>query len=123
MMTHDSTTEQTGNTGHGRSAQIRRLNDDLRRNGTGGLVVTTPGLASFGAEYVAQVRQAVAVFEAFTPDNDPWGDHDCAVMTVGAERVLWKIDYYDLALTAHSPDPTDPRVTTRVLTIMLAEEY
>jgi hypothetical protein len=123
MMTHDSMAEQTGNTEHGRTARIRGLNDDLRRSGTGGMIVITPGLVSFPAEYVAQVRQAVAVFEAFTPDDDPWGEHDCAVMTIGAERVLWKIDYYDLALAAHSPDPTDPRVTTRVLTIMLAEEY
>jgi hypothetical protein len=31
--------------------------------------------------------------------------------------------YFDKALTFHSPDPTDPSVTERVITIMLAEAF
>ena len=41
----------------------------------------------------------------------------------GGERLFFKLDYYDLALNGHSPDPADASVTMRVLTIMLAEEY
>jgi hypothetical protein len=36
---------------------------------------------------------------------------------------MFKIDYFDKALTEHSPDPAYPSVTERVITIMLAEEY
>lgn len=37
--------------------------------------------------------------------------------------MIFKIDYYNLNLSGHSPDAADPAVTRRVLTIMLAAEY
>jgi hypothetical protein len=103
--------------------RVRALNDQLRQHGTDGTVVITPGVRALGLDQVRLIKNAVASFSAFDADNDPYGEHDCAVLTVGAERVIWKIDYYDRSLRGHSPDPADPSVTTRVLTIMLAEEY
>jgi hypothetical protein len=38
-------------------------------------------------------------------------------------KLFWKIDCYDRELHFGSPDPADPTVTTRVLTLMLASEY
>jgi hypothetical protein len=36
---------------------------------------------------------------------------------------MFKIDYFDLDLRHRSPDPSDPGVTRRVMTLLLAEEY
>jgi hypothetical protein len=65
----------------------------------------------------------VARFDAFSPDNDPYREHDFGSVQVGEQTVFFKIDVYDLDLRCHSLDAADPSVTARVLTIMLAEEY
>ncbi len=62
-------------------------------------------------------------FDAFTPDNDPHGERDFGSFEHEGERIFWKIDYYDRSLQFGSEDPSDPRQTRRVLTIMLASEY
>jgi hypothetical protein len=99
------------------------LNDQLRRDSIGGRVVIAGSLGSMGREVIFRVVTAVREFESFTDTNDPHGEHDCAVLVVNDLVVLWKIDYYDETLDAHSPDPSDPDVTVRVMTIMLAEDY
>jgi hypothetical protein len=112
----------TSNANQG-SARMRALNDELRRFGRGGRIMITSGIQALGTKGVARVLAAVAAFDAFTGDNDPHGEHDCAILTVDGVRVLFKIDYYDRNLTYHSPDPSDPTVTERVMTVMLANEY
>ena len=69
------------------------------------------------------VLRAVQAFNTFTPDNDPYGEHDFGRVEVGDCFVFWKIDYYDETLRYSSEDPADPALTVRVLTIMLTEEY
>jgi hypothetical protein len=71
----------------------------------------------------AVVLTAVAPFDDFTEDNDPWGEHDCAALTVSGRRIIFKHDYYDRDLRWHSLDAGNPAVTERVLTIMLSDEY
>lgn len=106
-----------------RTERIAALNDQLRRHHVGGTVMVTRGIQALGEEAVVKVLAAVAAFTAFTPDNDPFSERDCAVLDVGEQRILWKLDYYSPDLMFASPDPADPTVTHRVLTIMLAEEY
>jgi hypothetical protein len=106
-----------------RTERIRALNDRLRTTGEGGNVVITRGLAALDAEVLAKIIAAVQRFDQFTADNDPYGEHDCAIAAVAGERVMFKIDYYDRALQSHSRDASNPDVTRRVLTIMLASEY
>ncbi len=102
--------------------RIRTLNDELRQHRRGGLIVLTRGIQAFGPEGILEINRCVAAFDGFTPDNDPYGKHDFGSVEVQGQRVLFRIDYYDLDLSCHSPDPADPEVTRRVMTLMLAEE-
>ncbi|MBQ0820606.1 DUF3768 domain-containing protein [Microvirga sp. HBU67558] len=105
------------------AARVCDLNDQLRKHRIGGRVVMTRGIAALGNEMVLRIDQAVRGFNAFSPDNDPYGEHDFGAVRVEEHMVMFKIDYYDLDLQYASPDPTDPNVTCRVMTLMLANEY
>ncbi len=103
--------------------RIRTLNDELRRNLPNCHAVMTTGIAALGPEAVARIIKTIAVFDDFCHANDPYGEHDFGSFDADGAVIFFKIDYYDKALAAHSPDPSDPSVTERVITIMLAEEY
>jgi hypothetical protein len=103
--------------------QIRSLNDELRQHLLGGGAIITPGVAALGGEAVERLVKTIAVFDDFCNANDPHEEHDFGCFDFDGTQVMFKIDYYDKTLTYHSPDPADPAVTERVITIMLAEEY
>jgi hypothetical protein len=105
------------------SARIAELNDELRTTGKGGTILVTAGVQGRGGSFLAEALTAMRTFTTFTPENDPYGEHDFGAFTVEGTRLFWKIDYYDQSLSGASPDPADPAVTHRVLTILLAEEY
>jgi hypothetical protein len=105
-----------------KTAQIRALNDGMRQSLVGGMAVMTPGIAALGQEAVARIIKTIEVYDDFCHANDPHEEHDFGAFEADGKRVFFKIDYYDETLTVHSPDPSDPSVTKRVITIMLAEE-
>ena len=49
----------------------------------------------------------VATFDAFTPDNDPYGERNFGAFNHNGQRIFG-IDYYDTMLAGGSEDPTDP---------------
>jgi hypothetical protein len=103
------------------ASKIAALNDQARQSFTGCRVVITQDVQAMPD--VPNILDQVRWYDRFTPDNDPYGEHDFGSFRCAGETIFWKWDYYDVDMGMHSPDPTDRNVTTRVLTIMLADEY
>ena len=107
-----------------RTAQsIAILNDQARITLTNCKLIITQGIDLLGAEAVDCILNLVNGFDNFSERNYPFGEHDFGAIEYEGNTIFWKIDYLDLDLMNHSPDPSDPLVTRRVLTIMLGEEY
>jgi Protein of unknown function (DUF3768) len=106
------------------TVKIRALNDALRAIAAGhGRIYVTAGIAALPMQEQVEIMSRVREFADFTADNDPYGEHDFGSFEYDGKKIFWKIDYYDRELASRSPDPSDESVTTRVLTVMLAEEY
>ena len=103
--------------------RIRELNDAFRKTFTGGRVMLTASVDALPSDVRAMAIRKVATFDAFSQDNDPHGEHDFGAFDLVGNTFFWKIDAYDKDCQFGSEDPADPTKTTRVLTIMLAEDY
>jgi hypothetical protein len=108
------------------TAIIRKLNDICRQ--AWGVYpntryVFTQGIQSLTEAERSEVREKVESYTDFSPDNDPHQEHDFGAFEVNGQKVFWKIDTYAPDLMHGSENPSDPRKTVRVLTVMLASEY
>src|SRR5438094_9071881 len=103
-----------------RAKRIRKLNDAFRRSFSGGKVTMTGGVAQLPDMVKARALELVATFNSFTKDNDPHAEHDFGSFELVNRKFFWKIDYYDERCELGSEDPSDPKRTTRVLTLMLS---
>ena len=106
-----------------KTARIRELNDAFRKTFAGGKVVMTASVAALPDMVTAHALVEVTRFDNFTPENDPHGEHDFGNFKFCGRTFYWKIDLYNSAMDGGSEDPTDPAKTTRVPTLMLAEDY
>ena len=106
-----------------KSDRIRLLNDNFRTTLVGGQIVTTQGVAELTLYEKARVLLAVQGFADFDAEKDPYGEHDFGSFELAGETYFFKVDYYSPDLKSGSDDPADPEKTTRVLTIMRADEY
>jgi hypothetical protein len=105
--------------------RIRDLNDAFRKNfhPALGRTVLTAGVDALPSDVRAMANRKVATFDAFDGDNDPHAEHDFGAFDLAGHKFFFKLDYYDPGLESGSADPADSAKTTRVLTLMLAEEY
>lgn len=112
---------------HRPTERIRELNDAFRSVGPTdnplGRWCLTPGVSALGVAAVLKAIELARTYADFSPDNDPYGEHDFGDFQLDGHKIYWKIDYYDAALEFGSENPADEALTTRVLTILLASEY
>ncbi len=103
---------------------IATLNDNFRTTFTGGQVLLTAGIDSMSMDDKANILSMVRNFNDFNKGNDPYKEHDFGSFDYKGNKIFFKIDYYDrFNKRFASENPADQAVTTRVMTIMLAEEY
>lgn len=110
--------------------RIARLNDRCRQglDPNARIMVTHNCLARLSGgddgiqQILAQAELLAAVRRyAFKPGDGP--ERDFGAFELRDQRILFKIDYYDMALEFGSEDPADAAITRRMLTVMLAEDY
>ncbi len=103
--------------------KIAEQNDKFRKTFRGGKVLLTRGISALPLAQQTEIINKVKNFNQFTDDNDPYGEHDFGCFEYRGQQIFWKIDLYDEDYEYYSLQPDDETITTRVLTVMFAEEY
>lgn len=101
------------------TAIIRQINDRLRQRHEGGRVVLSDGVRALPVGTVARIL--IAIRDA-GPPADHSDEHDAGRVLVDGHEVLWVIDAFGLDWISHSPDPSEPSLTCRRLSVLLVEE-
>lgn len=106
--------------------KIAELNDKLRKNmfnpGKNKVVITS-GVATLSLIDRMSLLKKIIEFNNFNKTNDTYKEHDFGRIEHKGINYFFKIDYYDNDLIYGSEDASNEDITTRVLTIMCADEY
>jgi hypothetical protein len=104
---------------------IAEINDRFRQNGGDplGRTVFTQQVAAMPSQDRAAILLSIKLFDDFSEENDPYGEHDFGSVDHQGETYFWKFDYWDENYECGSEDPSDLAKTRRVLTIMHSSEY
>lgn len=127
--------------------QIRDLNDLARTamGVAGRLTMTANLVGSLEPWQLSALREKVETYDHWEPENDAYEEHDFGTIygmrkgtsiawtdkpPVDTDKipfkgitVFFKIDVFDKKLEYGSEEPWNPKKSTRVLTLMLAEDY
>ena len=76
------------------AAKIKKLNDHARQSFTGCRVVITRSIAELDDALRDAIISQVKTYDQFTPQNDPYCEHDFGSFHLDEHHVFWKWDYY-----------------------------
>ena len=98
--------------------KIIELNDQLRTTFKGGRVQMTRGAYDLDKRLRGRALAVMARYNKFDADSE----HDHGVFIFAGYAFEWRIEYRGTDGTGVSPNPADPQVTLRVLTLIAVND-
>jgi len=101
-----------------RRATIIALNDQLRTTFKGGRVQMTPSVYELDGRLRGRALSVLARYSKFDADSE----HNWGTFIFAGFSFEWRIEYRTTDGSGVSPDPADPQVTLRVLTLYTMDD-
>lgn len=122
-MSVDVAREEVGSTGIvARRKKMIALNDHFRKDRQEGIVMLSLSVHSMGRSAVDTILRKIAGSEGDKSCTDS-EEHEYGEFQHGEHTIHWDIECYNKALDDDSPDSTNPKLTTRYMSILLGTDY
>ena len=99
-------------------SKIIELNDELRTTFKGGRVQMTPAVCMLDAQLRGRALSTLSRYNKFADGEE----HDWGVFIFAGFSFEWHIEYRAKEGAGVSPDPADPGMTFRVLTLYVVND-